>query len=140
MKTNISDKTIIIKFAYSDYDPMPETFPNTKENQAKAKAKKIFPRREVTCYAKVYTTDAKTPDSVVEAVVKNDSRTRFESSTARKLSLAKMLTAMALNKSERTVVWNDFFQQCPTTVKFVNKKSVRVKKTSKATSPVVEAI
>lgn len=124
MKTVINGENVVIKFAYGEYEPLPESFPNKNK-----KLTNVYPRRETTCYIRKDVPGERV-DPFKEVVVKNDSRIRFSTSMARKYSLAKLLSALGVSKSERTRVWMDMFKQCPNTVKFVNKTQVKNKKKS----------
>lgn len=132
MKTTISGRTLVIKFSYSEYDPLPETDPKSP----KRALKKVHQRRTCTCYAKPA---SDVPGQKMEishqASVKNDSRQKFNYGEARKRSLAKLLNEMGIHRADRAIVWQDFFEQCPNTVEFVNKKTPkRLKKTAEVSA------
>lgn len=111
MKTTIEGVETIIKFAYGPYE----------EIQTKPGEKKIghhpFPRRLTTCYAKRRNEKGE-QIILAEVNVKNDSRNRFNTVFARRKSMAKLLSTLNVSREERRHIWEDFFNQHPTSNPF----------------------
>lgn len=106
MKTKINGNDVIVKFRYSE--------PTTHNNHVQ---KQSFVSVLGMDGVEIHTTQTV-----------NSIKVPFSYANGRKRVVKKLLSELRVPRQERTIVWNDLFEQCPNTVPVVSMKSEKIKK------------